>query len=103
MPSKGGPVGIDGNECVVTCPMKCGVDDMICPGGKDPNGCPMPDFCFPSKGNNGIGKDGNECPVTCPTKCDDSIDMLCWGDMDDNGCRMPDFCVPQKGDGCPSP
>jgi len=76
---------------------------MICPGGKDPNGCPMPDFCFPSKGNNGIGKDGNECPVTCPTKCDDSIDMLCWGDVDANGCRMPDFCVPQKGDGCPSP
>ena len=45
-----GPVGNDGNECPVTCPTRCGNEDMYCPGGDDGNGCMMPDTCVPKKG-----------------------------------------------------
>merc|ERR1719446_870384 len=89
IPSKGGPVGIDGYECPVTCPMKC--DDsmeMPCYGGKDSNGCPNSDFCMPSKGGP-VGIDGNECPVTCPMQCDASFEMPCYGGKDPNGCPHP--------------
>ena len=45
-----GPVGIDGKECAVTCPMECGKDMMNCPGHNNNNGCQMPDTCMPTKG-----------------------------------------------------
>ena len=31
--------------------MMCGAEEMLCPGGMDPQGCPMPDMCMPSTGN----------------------------------------------------
>merc|ERR1719510_106222 len=107
IPAKGGPVvniNINGNiheyECPVSCPTKCGSDEFICNGGKDPSGCPNPDFCWPTEGGP-VGKDGNPCPPTCPAKCDDSIEMYCPGGEDANGCILPDICVPQKDEGCP--
>ena len=39
-------------DCYNYCPMDCG-KDMMCPGGMDPKGCPMPDMCFPA---------GKDCP-----------------------------------------
>jgi hypothetical protein len=45
-----GGVGYDGQDCGVTCPIKCGVDDITCYGGEDENGCPIPDTCMPTKG-----------------------------------------------------
>ena len=42
--------GKDGNDCPVSCPVVCGSEEMPCWGGYDPNECPMPDFCIPSKG-----------------------------------------------------
>ena len=45
---------------------KCGPEEMSCWGGEE-NGCMMPDFCIPMKGN--PGHDGMECPVSCPVKC----------------------------------
>ena len=27
---------------------KCGTTDQVCPGGIDPMGCAMPDFCVPA-------------------------------------------------------
>merc|ERR1712020_185538 len=39
-------------DCYNHCPMDCG-KDMMCPGGMDPKGCPMPDMCFPA---------GKDCP-----------------------------------------
>merc|ERR1711862_849641 len=54
-------------DCPTWEPMKCGPEDQSCYGGKDMDGCQMPDFCYPMKGS--MGKDGTECPFTCPTKC----------------------------------
>merc|ERR1711894_542967 len=39
-------------DCYNHCPLDCG-KDMMCPGGMDPKGCPMPDICFPA---------GKDCP-----------------------------------------
>ena len=39
-------------DCYNHCPLDCG-KDMMCPGGMDPKGCPMPDMCFPA---------GKDCP-----------------------------------------
>ena len=47
---KGGP-GHDGMECPVSCPMKCGAEEMPCYGGSDYNGCQHGDFCWPAKGD----------------------------------------------------
>ena len=33
-------------DCPSFCPMKCGENDMMCPGKMDPNGCKMPDTCI---------------------------------------------------------
>ena len=43
-------MGYDDQECSVSCPVKCGIDEMPCYGGKDYNGCEHGDFCAPSKG-----------------------------------------------------
>ena len=45
--------GGDGGACArmrVVCPMKCGPEEMMCPGGTDPMGCPMGETCIPAKG-----------------------------------------------------
>ena len=34
----------------MVCPMMCGAEEMLCPGGMDPQGCPMPGMCMPSTG-----------------------------------------------------
>merc|ERR1719266_50293 len=50
MPSTMGK-GMDGKtDCAANCPVTCGPEEFSCYGGKDWNGCQMPDFCFPSKG-----------------------------------------------------
>ena len=36
-----------GNMCPGSCPIKCGEDEGVCPGGKDQNGCHNPDFSQP--------------------------------------------------------
>ena len=44
---------MDGNECPVSCPLtvsNCPENHMICPGGLDANGCPMPPTCMPMTG-----------------------------------------------------
>ena len=46
-----GALGNDGTECSVSCPMKCGFEEMPCYGGSDYNGCPHGDFCWPTKGD----------------------------------------------------
>ena len=45
-----GPIDNNGYECPVSCPTKCGSDELSCNGGKDPSGCQNQDFCVPSKG-----------------------------------------------------
>ena len=56
LPFLSGPVGKDGNECPISCPMKCDdSSEMYCVDGTiDANGCVMQDFCIPAKG--GISK-----------------------------------------------
>ena len=49
-----GPIGFDGNECSAFCPLTvsdCPENHMICPGGSDANGCPMPATCFSMTGD----------------------------------------------------
>ena len=49
-----GPIGLDGNECPVSCPLtesNCPENHMICPGGSDANGCPMPATCVSMTGD----------------------------------------------------
>ena len=49
-----GPFGLDGNECPAFCPLtvsNCPENHMICPGGSDANGCPMPATCFSMTGD----------------------------------------------------
>ena len=46
-----GALGNDGVECTVSCPVKCGFEEMPCYGGSDYNGCPHGDFCWPTKGD----------------------------------------------------
>ena len=83
-----GPIGNDGNACAVACPPACAAGDMICPGGIDHNGCPMPDTCGPAA--------TATCPATCPVHCPQDH-MHCGGAMDTNGCMMPATCVPMTG------
>ena len=37
--------------CPVECPTVCPPDQIKCPGGIGPDGCPMPDTCIPLHGN----------------------------------------------------
>jgi hypothetical protein len=92
MPMKGGPVGKDGMECPVTCPMKCGFEEMPCYDGYDHNGCQKPEFCIPMKGGP-LDNDGMECPVQCPVKCLGD-DIYCPSGHDFNGCEVPGNCMP---------
>lgn len=80
-------------------PMECGPEDMICPGGMDPEGCPMPDMCWPAIGP--MGEDGIECPSHCPVMC--GMDqMMCPGIIDFAGCMGPETCQPMMDAiGCP--
>merc|ERR1711981_410200 len=94
MPTKG-PVGTDGTECAVTCPMECGKDMMNCPGFNNDNGCQMPDTCIPMP----TGAAG-ECVTVCPTNCM-AGNLLCPGVAGADGCPMPDTCVP-VGTECPT-
>ena len=43
-------MGKDGMECPADCPVKCGYEEMMCPGGEDWNGCMMAETCIPAKG-----------------------------------------------------
>ena len=43
-------MGEDGVECPSFCPVNCGMDEMVCNGGDDANGCMQPEYCIPSKG-----------------------------------------------------
>ena len=81
--------------CPEMAPVECMPEDMVCPGGLDWEGCPMPDMCMPSKGP--MGYDGIECPAYCPTNCGPE-DQWCYGGMDANGCEMPATCMPMKGE-----
>ena len=87
-------------ECPGHCPANCRMEEMMCPGGEDPNGCMMPETCIPSKGTTLIfnhavlkliihiikgpmGKDGMDCPAYCPATC--SMDQqMCPGGHDSN-------------------
>ena len=72
-------------------PVECAATDLVCPGGVDPEGCPMPDLCIPSSG---VDNDGHPCAAHCPMECGDGL-MMCPGEVDPNGCMMPDMCVPE--------
>jgi len=113
-------------ECANHCPMKCGENDMMCPGKMDPNGCKMPDTCNPGKfcpancdwekemtcagtldpktgepttADYCIPNKVGECINHCPMPCGEK-DMICPGKMDAMGCKMPDMCFP-AGKECP--
>ena len=69
------------------CPVKCGKDEMICPGPYDyeTGKQTSPDTCMPIKS----GRCNNNCGVTCSGK-----EHHCHGGMGWDDCPMPDFCWP---------
>ena len=79
-------------------PTECGTNEMMCPGGMDPEGCPMPDMCIPADGPMGYD---TMCPNFCPATCG-MDEMLCPGPIDSFGCMMPDTCMPMMNGDCPS-
>merc|ERR1712117_445207 len=87
-------------DCYNVCPTFCNEpEEMMCSGGMDPKGCPMPATCMPSKGP--LDFNGVECPATCPTVCAPG-DMICPAGMSEVGCELPNLCQPEGTD-CPSP
>merc|ERR1712223_231074 len=74
-------------DCYNYCPMDCG-KDMVCPGGKDPQGCPMPESCSPGK--------------FCPPNCDWAKETMCMGKWSDDYTEQltPDTCMPMKTGDC---
>ena len=90
-----GPMGLDGfTECPGVCPTTCGLEDMVCPGAMDGNGCMAKETCQPRHGP--PGKDGLPCQNPCPAACGPE-EMVCVTGMDMNGCMRPDMCVPDQG------
>merc|ERR1712106_953680 len=85
-------------DCPDNPPITCGTDQMVCHGGFDPAGCPMPDTCTPMTGP--IGTDGTQCPGLCPIQCPEDH-MHCGGGMDATGCPTPDTCVSMTEE-CPT-
>merc|ERR1711992_375261 len=74
-------------DCYNHCPKDCG-KDMLCPGGMDPKGCPMGDFCHHGK--------------FCPVNCDYEKEMMCPGPWDPKTGEQtgPDTCMPHKNGDC---
>merc|ERR1719383_198649 len=82
----------EGTECPNICPVTCGENEMVCPGGTDfIIGCANSDFCHPMTSP---GVDGTECSNSCPAACDWNTEILCSGGVDDKGCMMPEYCLP---------
>merc|ERR1711935_1299067 len=66
------------------------MDQGLCPGVYNGNGCQGPNICIPTKGP--VGTNGAECPVSCPTVCPPG-ESTCPGGEDENGCPMPQICM----------
>ena len=58
-------VGPTTPNCPLICSQECNDDELLCPGGTDPNGCYENDFCHPK----GTGNEGQVCPGFCPFEC----------------------------------
>ena len=71
------------------------LEEIICWGGYDPEGCEMPHYCLP----NLINWNGTECYNSCPIICGET-EVICLGEVYD-GCPKADFCMPMDT-GCPS-
>jgi hypothetical protein len=81
--------GLDGKDCMASCPMACSNTEMVCGGAQDENGCQMPGMCMP------VPKDA-PCPVNCPAACQ-AGERMCPGGMDPAGkCMMQDSCMSTK-------
>ena len=75
------------------CPFTCPQGSIKCPGGKDMDGCPMPDTCEPELAN---------CPTNCPLHCGPN-EMMCPGEVDPKGCQLPGSCQSKiDDDGLPA-
>ena len=44
-------LAVAASACEPAPPMKCGPEEMMCPGGMDSEGCALPDICSPMKSN----------------------------------------------------
>merc|ERR1712045_598937 len=75
-------------------PVVCTGSDIMCGGGTDANGCPMPNWCYPVDPYAPCSKHA-ACPMTC------SGDMkICPGPMTSDGCTGAETCVPNDSH-CP--
>ena len=80
-------------ECPFHCPTMCAETEIHCSGGMDPNGCMMPDHCFPSQDGT-VDNWGNPCWNSCPIVCHED-EQLCGAGVDPwSGCNTSGWCEP---------
>jgi hypothetical protein len=79
--------------CPGFCPGNCGPHEIMCPGGLDNEGCPIPDQCMPTM----LDHNGLECPSHCPIMNCGPDEMICPGGINCLGCLNEDTCISQKG------
>ena len=74
------------------CPMlhqpQCGLNEVLCPGRKDSNGCETKGMCTPSSK---LDHYGFPCPAVCEQHCL-SNEKFCEGEKDGRGCFTQGTC-----------
>merc|ERR1719383_99679 len=78
--------GINGTQCMGTCPTNCPPGSETIPGGVDMWGCREPDLCEISV---------HVCTKYAGVICG-PYDIRCPGPTDSNGCSGPDSCTPRE-------
>lgn len=80
------------------CPVTCGSEETMCPGGVDEVGCPTPPTCMPVDPN-------SDCKPPCPITCSPH-EHQCPGGIDYDGCPEQGYCMSKErgydGEECPS-
>ena len=81
-------------NCPLICSQECNDDELLCPGGTDPNGCYENDFCHPK----GTGNEGQACPGFCPFECPENKLKCPSPDDPVTGCEVAPECIPTQTD-----
>ena len=81
-------------NCPLICTQECEDDELLCPGGKDSNGCFENDFCHPK----GTGNEGEICLGFCPLECPDNEFKCPSPDDPVTGCKVAPKCLPKQKD-----
>ena len=87
-------IGPSDPDCPLICEVICEDDELLCPGGTDPEGCRENDYCHPK----GTDNEGNPCPGYCPFDCKEEEVRCPVPDDPITGCAVPPLCIPKSKD-----